>query len=308
MLRVWAIALNTFREAVRDRVLYGLVGFASAVVLFALALAELALDQQARVIRDVGLAAISLFSVVIAVFLGSSLLYKEIERRTLYVILPKPIRRHEFLLGKYFGIVLVAVAFLAIMGILQLFVTDLQAASPAFTLLVVPVSLAVLGGVMFRATDKTAVLLPWALVSLAAAAGVHVLGGHDPSVVLFQLLLSLGEVALLSAVAMLFSSFSTPFLTGVFTVGVWLVGRSAEEMATMRSRLLPDAIKSFLHGLAWVFPNFHLFVPHPRALAETLPEFGSPTSYVATTLGYASVYAAILLIASAFIFRRRDFV
>lgn len=93
MNRILAIALNTFREAVRDKVLYGVVGIASAFLVFTLALAELSLNQQARVVTDIGLASISVFSVVVAVFLGSSLLYKEIERKTLYVILPKPIER-----------------------------------------------------------------------------------------------------------------------------------------------------------------------------------------------------------------------
>jgi len=108
MQAIVAVAVNTFREAVRDRVLYGVLGLASLVLLFTLVLAELSLDQQRRIVLDLGLASISLFSVLAAVFLGSSLLYKEIERKTLYVILPKPIRRHEFLLGKYFGIALTA--------------------------------------------------------------------------------------------------------------------------------------------------------------------------------------------------------
>ena len=97
--RIYAIALNTYREAVRDRVLFGVLVFAAGVLALTLALAELSLDQQMRVVTDVGLASISLFSVVVAIFLGSSLLYKEIERKTLYVILPKPIARFEFLLG-----------------------------------------------------------------------------------------------------------------------------------------------------------------------------------------------------------------
>ena len=127
MHRIIAVAVNTFREAVRDRVLYGLVGIATAVLVFTLVLAELSLDQQRRIVLDVGLASISLFSVLVAIFLGSSLLYKEIERKTLYVILPKPIRRFEFLLGKYFGIALTALVFVAIQGAVQLCVSTVQA-------------------------------------------------------------------------------------------------------------------------------------------------------------------------------------
>ncbi|HBQ18033.1 MAG TPA: hypothetical protein DEF51_45235, partial [Myxococcales bacterium] len=138
MGRVWAIAINTFREAVRDKVLYGVLGFACAILLFTLALAELSLHQQRRVVLDVGIASISLFSVVIAIFLGSSLLYKEIERKTLYVILPKPIHRWQFLLGKYVGIVVTAAVFIAIMGGIQLWVTSVQAEVPIWMVTALP--------------------------------------------------------------------------------------------------------------------------------------------------------------------------
>ena len=126
MSRIWAIVLNTFREAVRDRILHGVLGLACGVLFFNLALGELALDQQLRVVEDIGLAAISFFSVVVAIFLGSSLLYKEIERKTLYVILPKPIRRWEFLVGKFGGIVLTACVFVLLMGGILLAVLGTQ--------------------------------------------------------------------------------------------------------------------------------------------------------------------------------------
>src|SRR5688500_13055303 len=167
MERIWAIAINTFREAVRDRVLYGVLAFASVVLLLSLAIAELSLDQQRRVVQDVGLASISLFSVVVAVFLGSSLLYKEIERKTLYVILPKPIRRHEFLLGKYFGIVITAFVFIAVMGAVQLGVTAMQAGLSAGLVLLADVALlAALGLGLWRARDRTAVVVPWSAAAL----------------------------------------------------------------------------------------------------------------------------------------------
>lgn len=306
--RIWAITINTFREAVRDRVLLGVLGAAGLVLLFTLALAELSLNEQRRVVLDVGLASISLFSVVMAVFLGSSLLYKEIERRTLYVILPKPIRRHEFLLGKYFGIVLTTAVFVGIMGSIQLWVTSIQAGASAALLVITPVALlATLGLAMWRATDRTAVVPPWSLLALGATAAVVSSTDVELAPLLMSLLLVVGEILLLAAVAMFFSSFSTPFLTGAFTVGVWLVGRSADDMSAMHSRALTPAIESLLHGLAWVVPNFDLFVPHPRALTEVSAALG-PASYVASTMGYGVVYAALLLGAACGVFSKRDFV
>src|SRR5947208_16133152 len=102
--RVAAIARNAFREAVRDRVLYNLVVFALLLIGGAIFLGELSAGQEAKIIVDLGLSAILLFGVFISVFIGVGLVYKEIERRTLYAILSKPISRAEFLLGKYLGL------------------------------------------------------------------------------------------------------------------------------------------------------------------------------------------------------------
>jgi ABC-type Na+ efflux pump permease subunit len=306
--RIWAITINTFREAVRDRVLLGVLGAAGAVLLFSLALAELSLDQQRRVVLDIGLASISLFSVVMAVFLGSSLLYKEIERRTLYVILPKPIRRHEFLIGKYLGITLTATVFVCIMGAIQLWVTSIQAGAAAISVIGAPIALlAILGGAMWKANDRTAVVPPWSAFALLVTALVASTTDIELLPLLASLLLIAGEIVLLSAVAMLFSSFSTPFMTGAFTVGVWLVGRSADDMSNISSRALSPEIESLLHGLAWVVPNFDLFVPHPRALMEASAAL-SPLGYVASTMAYGLVYAAVLIGAACGVFAKRDFV
>jgi hypothetical protein len=204
-----------------------------------LALGELSLGQNERVVADVGMASISFFSVIMAVFLGASLLYKEIERKTLYVILPKPIARYEFLLGKYFGIVATAGVFVAIMGGVQL--------------------------------------------------------------------LFFGEVIVLSAVALLFSSFSTPFLTGVFTLGIWILGRSADEMAGMKSKAIREEVQTMLHGLAHVVPNFNLYVPGRHTLSTYHATFGGDFAYVAQTMGYTVLYATVILMLAAAIFRRRDF-
>ncbi|MEO0326458.1 MAG: ABC transporter permease subunit [Myxococcota bacterium] len=310
MSRIIALALNTFREAVRDRVLLGVVAVASAVLLFTMALGELSLEQEARIIEDIGLASISLFSVAVAVFLGSSLLYKEIERKTLYVILPKPVRRWEFLVGKLFGITATGAVFVATMGALQLLV---MAAQPAWErgeglgglLLVAGVLLAVLGLGLRFSRDATLFLVPWSLGSLALAAVV--VAGRDVTVgpTLWALALNVGEVLVLTSVALLFSSFSTPFLTGLLTLGLWLIGRGAGSMGTMESPLLPEALRTLLHGLARVVPNFHLFVPGRLALVPS--PTNDPAVYVLTSVLYALAYATLLMAVAAALFRRRDF-
>jgi ABC-type transport system involved in multi-copper enzyme maturation permease subunit len=308
MLRMIAVAVNTFREAVRDRVLNGMLGVALAVLVFSLALAELALDQQQRIVLDIGMASISLFSVVMAVFLGSSLLYKEIERKTLYVILPKPIRRHEFLLGKYFGIALTVFVFVAIMGAVQLGVTTFQVRGSLHWLALEVVLLpALLLAGMFKATDRTAVLPPWAALALATSSLVAAHADIEVTPVLLALVLVMGEVLVLSAVALVFSAFSTPFLTALLTAGVWVVGRSADMMISMKSRSLPAEVRDILKLLVHVWPNFNLFVPGRTALTQHTAD-ASPAGYVLTSMAYAILYSSVLLTAAAMIFRRRDFI
>lgn len=307
MSRIWAIILNTFREAARDRILHGVLGLACAVLFFNLALGELALTQQLRVVEDIGLAAISFFSVVVAIFLGSSLLYKEIERKTLYVILPKPIRRWEFLVGKFGGIVLTALVFVLVMGGILLAVMGVQRGASLGLVSGLLLGFAIALGVLIKKLpDPTVTTIALAAlfagVMLAVAGSVHV----DVALVGRSLILDLGEVAVLTTVALFFSSFSTPFLTGGFTFGVWLVGRSAQSMAEMRSELLGEEVRSMLHGLARVVPNFDLFVPGHATLAAA--NEGGPWLYVGETMGYATLYCIVLLVLASAVFSRRDFV
>lgn len=108
MYKVVAIATNTFREAIRDKILYAILFFALLMMFAALALGEMSLGHPAKVTTDMGLTAISLFGVLIAIFTGVSLVHKEIDKRTIYTIISKPIYRYHFILGKYMGMVLTA--------------------------------------------------------------------------------------------------------------------------------------------------------------------------------------------------------
>jgi ABC-type transport system involved in multi-copper enzyme maturation permease subunit len=116
MRRVWAISLNTFRETVRDKVLYSLLFFAVLMIGGGAILAELAIGEYQKIIKDLGLAAISIFGIAIAVFLGIGLVSKEIERKTIYTIASKPVRRWQFLLGKYLGLALTLLVEVAVMA------------------------------------------------------------------------------------------------------------------------------------------------------------------------------------------------
>lgn len=127
MTRIYAVAANTYREAIRDKVLYVLLFFAAATILSSKLLGYISVGDDQKVIIDISLTAISLFGALIAVFVGTNLVYKEIDKRTIYTILATPMWRFEFILGKFFGLLallaivcgatgLVAAVYLAISG------------------------------------------------------------------------------------------------------------------------------------------------------------------------------------------------
>ena len=117
MMRILVIAKNTFRENVRDKVLYNLILFALIMILCSLVIGELSLGNEVKIILDLGLAAISIFGMFIAVFLGIGLVYKELDKRTIYALLSKPVRRYEFILGKYLGLLYTLLVNVAVMTV-----------------------------------------------------------------------------------------------------------------------------------------------------------------------------------------------
>lgn len=117
MRQIWSLARHTFQEAVRDRVLYSIVVFAVLAVAGSLVAQEITIGDQDKVVRSFAQGAIDIFSSLVAMFLGVSLVYKELEHRTIYTILSKPLPRWRFVLGKYLGLVLTLAVQLGLMGV-----------------------------------------------------------------------------------------------------------------------------------------------------------------------------------------------
>ncbi len=266
--RLWAVALNTFREAVRNRVLYVLALFAVGLMAFSVVLGALSMHEEIRIIKDLGLAGISLVGVVIALFLGVNLLSKELDRKTVYFVIPKPLRRWEFLLGKYVGQVL---------------------------------TLAVL-----------VVLMASILAALLAVQG----GSHGVVMVRAEVLV-LVELALVTAVAMLFSSFSSPYLSAMLTAALWVIGRNRAELVAFATgkKLEGTALGTTLELVADLVPDFHaLYVSGSQlgdeasAQAVSVHESFVSWGYVAEAGLYGLFYAAVCLVLAMVLFSRRDLV
>lgn len=308
LTRIGVIALNTYREAVRARVLHGLFGLALATAGYCLVVGEFALRSSLRVVSDLGAASVSLYGIVVAVVLGATSLYRELELKTIFPILARPIRRTEYLVGKYLGTLCTLAVFIAAnSGVLLLSLGLMTQDSPARPLGVLLGSIALAGLVAWRVPRfGTYVPIPWAL-SLAAIGWWLASGAADDRrVVLGAAALTLSEVAIVTAIATVFSSFSSPFLTATFTFGVFIVGRSADTLAHLPVKFFGDAIHAVAVWLSKVVPNLMLYVP-PRSLL-TGEATGVPLGeYLVLAALQAIAWSVGLLAVASLVFRRRDF-
>ena len=255
MKRVAAIASNTFREAVRDRVLYNLILFAVLIVASALLFGQISIGIEKIILINLGLSAVSIFGLVIAIFIGIQLVSKEIEKRTLYTVLARPVRRWEFIVGKFFG----------------------------------------LAGTLVVNTFFMAIGFFGALLYLA-----HKFQRSDASLfaALYFIIL---QFVILVALALLFSSFSTPLLSAVFTFALFVIGTFAQDLREFAA-MTSGATRYLATGFAYIVPNFASLnvissVAHGQPVATDL--------IVYNTL-YAMVYAATALSAAVIIFENRN--
>jgi len=249
-----AIAKNTFREAVRDRVLYNLVVFVFLIIGCAIFLGELTAGKEARTIVNLGLSAMLLFGVFIAIFVGVGLVSKEIEKRTLYTIFSKPIGRGEFLIGKYLGLCLTLLVNVLIMG--------------------AGVSLA-----LWYVGGGSLVLSIWGAIFLIFL-----------------------QLAILTAVSIVFSSFSSPALSALLAFLVFVIGHFSSSLKEFAENLGSQTAVYFFSAIYYILPNFsHL---------SFITEASHGTSPSITMLGagvlYSVIYIAILLSISTLVFSRRN--
>jgi ABC-type transport system involved in multi-copper enzyme maturation permease subunit len=256
MRRVGVVALNTFREAVRDRVLYNLVFFALLMMAAAIAVGQISIGIEQTVIVSLGLSAISVIGLLISIFIGVALVSKEMDKRTLYALLAKPVRRWEFLLGKFAGLV--------------------------FTL----------------AVNTAAMALGLLLVMLYMK---HSLERSD-AVVLVAVYFILLKLALIVALALLFSCFTTPLLAILFTVGLYIVGLYVQELRDLPVEVMSPAMAAFTKWLSYLLPNFENF----NVMAMAAHGRAVPGALILQNTLYTVVYCTIVLTAAAAVFSRRN--
>jgi ABC-type transport system involved in multi-copper enzyme maturation permease subunit len=250
--RIAAIALNTFREAIRHRILYLLLVFAVGMISVSQLLSLLTVGSEEKIIKDFGLAAIEVFGVLTGVFIGVGLVSREIERRTVFTLLAKPIHRSEFVLGKFAGLALTIV-----------------------------VNMAVMSG--------------WFAVVLA------VKGMFDPRLGLAVLLL-LFQCLLITTIAVLFSCLSTPILSSVLTLALYVVGHLLWSLDLLQTRLVSPAARMACRAVYYLLPNLGNFdikgeVVHGLPIDPWLPAWAAL---------YLVLYGSAVLAAACAAFQRKE--
>lgn len=254
MWPIGVIAFNTVRENLRDKILYNLLFFALLLIGGAVVLGGLSIMEHHKVITDIGLAAINLAGVIIAIFVGIGLVSREIERRTVYTIMARPISRSQFLLGKYVGL--------------------------AMTLLVNV-------GIMF---------VVFLLTLWMSRAPIHLS--------LFQAIgLIVVELLVVTAIALLFSTFSSATLSAIMTVGFYVIGHLTTDLKGIAQKGKSEGVKAIMNALYYICPNLEFLNIKGQAARGVAVSL----SYQALASVYGLLYAALLVAAACMILQRRDF-
>ncbi len=306
--RIGAIALNTYRESVRARILIGLAGVAFAVSLYSLVVGAYTLQSAPRVVSDLGTASISIFGIAVAVIIGATSLHRELEQKTIFPILARPIARWEYLVGKYLGTMLVLTVFVtAYAGVVLSLGALLGGREPAIVIGPGLGVLALFGVVAWRSPGaRTYGPIALAFALLALGIGLSSVAPIERRFVLGSATLALLEIGIVAAVATLFSSFSSPFLSALLTLGLVMVGRSADAMARLPVKYFGQSLHDLFATLSRFVPNLQLYVP-PRPLLTGEAVDADTVRYILLAAGNAAGWSVLLLATAAVIFRRRDF-
>lgn len=308
LTRIVAVTLNAYREAVRARVLLGLFAIALATAGYTLIVGEYAAHSRLRVVSDLGAASISIYSIVAAIVLGATSLYRELELKTIFPVLARPIRRSEYLVGKYMGILVTLMVFIVVNCGALLFALAIMADRPVGLVLGVGggmVMIMVLVAVWGRRI-RTFFPIPWGLTLYGLGIWLAAPAPDDCAVLAVSAILTLCEVGIVTAIALFFSSFSSPVLTAVFTVCIFIAGRFAGMLARLPENLFGPELAAIGKAVSTVLPDLAIYVPARPLLIGVVPG-ETILGYVAMAIVYAAAWSVALMAVAGVIFQRRDF-
>jgi ABC-type transport system involved in multi-copper enzyme maturation permease subunit len=261
------IAAAVFRESVRDRVLYNLAGVALLVIGASFLIGQLTAGQDVKIIKDLGLAAMALFGLFMAIFIGIGLVSKEVERRSIYSVIAKPVRRSELVVGKYLGLVLT-----------------------------IAINVVVMTAVWYVVLGTM-----WWTASVEVRAGWEA-SPIDPRMLVAVYLLFV-QLMLVIAIALFFSTFSSPMLSAVLAFGLYIAGHFGADLKNFDVAVGDSPIRFVTTALYYLLPNMAMFdvknaVVHGQRV---------PAGLVMVATLYAITYITTLVAGAVWVFSRRDF-
>ena len=306
--RVGVVMFNTYREAVRARILHGLFALALVTAAYSYIVGEFASRSRMRVVSDLGAATVSLYGIVVAIVLAATSLYRELELKTIFPVLARPIHRAEYLVGKYLGTLLTIVVFVAANSAVLLMELANMAGQSTVLLAGAGGGVLILAGLVAWRLPRWRTSVPILAAGVLVVLGWGLAGGavDERRVVAGAALLTTCEVAIITAVALLFASFSSPFLTATLTLGVFVVGRSADTLAELPEKVFGTLIHDTGVLLSKVFPNLMVYVP-PRTVLTGEAVDVTFAQYFPLAAAQALAWSVALLVGAGLIFRRRDF-
>lgn len=267
--RIGLVAWHVFKESVRDRILYAIGAFALLLVAAAILIAQITAGQDVKIIKDLGLAVIEVAGVLMAIVIGVGLVAREIDRRSIFALLTKPLPRPEFIVGKYLGLVLT---------------------------------------VMVNVAGMTAALYLMLVYAHSQMAPEQRLALDAPVVdprLLLVIVMVGAELSLLTAIALFCSTFSSSgLLSIVFTVGLYLTGLLSGDLRQFGDIVDVSPVVAWaVQAVGWVVPAFSAF----DIKAQVVHGLPLPAGFVGATLLYAAVYIVAILVAAVTLFSKREF-
>lgn len=252
---IFTIAHNTFRETMRDRILLAALAVVLIIIAFTLFVGSISIEQDLRMIVDFGVSSIYILQIFVAVFIGSMLMYKEIEQRTFFLILPKPIKRYEIILGKAFGLTFTTFA-VTMLSTLALFVI-----------------------LFFK--GGTAFFIP----------------------ILVSVFLSTLEALVLILISIVFSGFTSPILSALYTIVFFLAGHSGDSLRQLMTFPQSTASEVVARAIYYLLPNLEKFNVRNNIIFSEVPGF---SAILVSTL-YALFYAGLLFFIANLTFKKKEF-
>lgn len=314
MYKIAVIALNTFKEAIRNKILYILLIFALVLMASSGIISDLSISSQDKVIKDLGITSISVFGLLIAIFVGIGLVYNEIDKKTLYTIVSKPIDRYQFILGKYFGLLLTIYVNILIMTLFFLSTlyfqhhTSSDAVFSHFS-----------GGTGILQEPVTSLSYYLFMISQFFVAIFHaittLLGLYHSELtvnIMHVVFMSCVEMAIITSFAVLFSASSSPTLSAILTLFVCMIGRLNNDIERYALKIQGDGLSDFGQYFKFYFakvastimPNLELFNKRSEMIYETKIPFDLDA---ALAVLYGIVYTVFVLMIAISIFRKKNF-